>query len=93
MNIQELWEKALKQTRVIRPRVQALETFKATRLPYVALSASLINPGDTVVRKGDILVEKPAIILPFNLPQFEGFEFEARRFKAFAGRVLQATLR
>lgn len=76
MNIQEFWEKALKQTRIIRPRVQPLETFKATHVPYVMLSASLINPGDTVVRKGTVVIEKPSIILPLNLPQFEGFEFE-----------------
>ena len=28
------------------------------------------------VRKGEVTVEKPAIVLPFNMPQFEGFDFE-----------------
>ncbi len=28
------------------------------------------------MRKGEILVEKPAIILPHDLPQFDGFDFE-----------------
>ncbi len=76
MNIQDSWEKALKTTQIIRARAQSLETFSATTLPYVFLAQSAINSGDTVVRKGEIIVEKPAIVLPFNLPQFEGFDFE-----------------
>ena len=76
MNIQDAWEKALKTTEIIRPRVQPLQTFETTLLPYIFLSESLVNPGDTVVRKGEITVEKPSIVLPHNMPQFEGFEFE-----------------
>ena len=76
MNIQEAWEKALKTTEVVRPRVQPLQTFQTTRLPYIFLAESQVNSGDTVVRKGEILVEKPAIILPQNMPQFDGFDFE-----------------
>jgi hypothetical protein len=74
MDIQEYWEKALKQTEVIRPRVQPLSTFSATQLPYIFLAESLLNIGDTVVRKGEVMVEKPSIILPSSIPQFEGFE-------------------
>ncbi len=76
MDIQDHWEKALKGTEIVRPRVQPLQTFEATHLPYIFLAESFVNAGDTVVRKGEIVVEKPAIILPQNLPQFEGFEFE-----------------
>ncbi len=76
MDIQGHWEKALKGTEIVRPRVQPLQTFEATHLPYIFLAESFVNTGDTVVRKGEIVVEKPAIILPQNLPQFEGFEFE-----------------
>ena len=46
----------------------------ATQLPYIFLAESAVNRGDTVVRKGEVTVEKPAIILPSNLPHFEGFE-------------------
>jgi len=81
MDIHESWEKALKHTEVIRPRVQPLQTFEATRIPYVFLAESLVNPGSTMVRKGDVMVDKPSIILPPHLPQFEGFEFE----KQFSG--------
>ncbi len=76
MNIQDGWEKALKHTQVIRPRAQDLQTFSDTNLHYIFLSEALVNTGDTIVRKGEVLVGKPGIILPSNLPQFEGFDFE-----------------
>ena len=77
MNIQEAWQKALKQTEIIRPRIEPLSRVAATELPYIFLAESAVNHGDTVVRKGEVTVEKPAIILPSNLPRFEGFESEA----------------
>lgn len=76
MNIQDAWEKALRTTEIVRPRVQALHTFEATHIPYIFLSESTVNTGDTVVRKGEVVVEKPALVLPFGMPYFEGFEFE-----------------
>lgn len=76
MNIQEAWEKALKGTEVIRPRVQPLDTFGTTTMPYIFLSESSRKAGNTTVRRGEIVVEKPSIVLPYGIPQFEGFEFE-----------------
>ncbi len=76
MNFQKSWNKALKHTEIIRSRVQMLLTFKDTVVPYIFLGESRINRGDTVVRKGEVLVEKPSLILPPNIPQFEGFEFD-----------------
>ena len=78
MDLEEIWNKALKNTEIIRTRVQALTTFTETRVPYILLSESSINIGDTVVRKGEVIVEKPAIFLPPNIPQFKGFDFEQR---------------
>ena len=78
MDIHDSWEKALKSTEIIRPRIQPLQTFEATQIPYVFLAESVVNPGDTVVRKGEVAVEKPSIILPPHLPQFEGFEFDQK---------------
>ena len=78
MNIQDAWEKALKHTEIIRPRVHPLHTFATTHLPYLFLAESSVNSGDTVVRKGEIMVEKPSLILPSNAPQFEGFDFEEK---------------
>ena len=76
MDIQESWEKALRTTEIIRPRIQPLLTFETTRLPYIFLAESSLNIGDTVVRKGEIIVEKPSLFIPNNHPQFQGFEFE-----------------
>lgn len=76
MDMQQAWTKALKQTKIIRSRVLSLHTFEHTKVPYILLSASSINPGDTVVRSGEVMVEKPSLILPPNIPQFEGFSFE-----------------
>ena len=76
MNMQEFWDKAVKKTESIRPRVTPLSTYDVTHLPYVCLSESAINSGDTVVRRGEVMVQKPAIVMPHNLPQFEGFDLE-----------------
>lgn len=76
MDLEEKWNKALKQTEIIRFRVSYLSTFEATAVPYIFLAESTMNLGDTVVRQGKVLVHKPEIILPEDTPQFEGFEFE-----------------
>ncbi len=74
MDLEALWQKALKHTEIIRSRMTELATFETTVLPYVFLAESGVNAGDTVVRKGQVLVERPSLILPS--PQFNGFEFE-----------------
>jgi len=75
MNIEDIWNKALKNTEIIRARVQALLTMGDTKVPYILLSESEINIGDTVVRKGEVVVAKPSLIVPPLNPQFKGFEF------------------
>lgn len=75
MDIHEAWNKALKETEIIRSRVSALATFNVTQVPYILLSESSVNDGDTVVRRGEISVDRPSLILPPNIPQFEGFDF------------------
>ena len=76
MNIQEAWSRALKQTEIVRSRISALQTFHATQVPYILLSESSVNLGDTVVRRGEVTVDRPSLILPPNLPQLEGFGFD-----------------
>src|SRR3989338_6136457 len=76
MDVQELWERALKRTEILRVRLQDLATFDATAVPYIFLAESALNQGDTIVRKGQVLIERPSIILPGFSPQFEGFEFD-----------------
>ena len=76
MDIESLWNKALKNTEIIRVRVHTLLVSSDTFVPYILLSESSVNLGDTVVRKGTVKVQKPSLILPPNNPQFDGFEFE-----------------
>jgi len=77
MDFNKIWARALKNTEIIRTRIQTLMTMGDTRVPYVLLSESSINEGDTVVRKGDVLVQRPSLIVPPNNPQFEGFELDS----------------
>ena len=77
MNLHSKWDKAIRESRILRSRLRSLLAFEATELPYVNLSSSSVNMGDTVVRKGKIVVHRPLLILPSRfLPQFEGFDFE-----------------
>lgn len=76
MDIQELWDKARQRTEIMRLRLQDLATFESTRVPYIFLAESSLNQGDTVIRKGQVVIERPSIVLPNFSPQFEGFEFE-----------------
>ena len=74
MDIQGLWDKALKQTEIVRGRVAELSSIDTTALPYVFLAESALNEGDTVVRSGQVMIERPSLILP--TARFEGFDFE-----------------
>ncbi|MFH1856021.1 MAG: hypothetical protein ABH836_02175 [Candidatus Omnitrophota bacterium] len=76
MSLEERWEKALNKTEIIKARMTNLLTFEPTALSYIFLAESAVNPGDTVVRKGEVIVEKPMLVLPDNFPQFEGFDFK-----------------
>jgi hypothetical protein len=76
MDITSAWEKALRATEIIRSRITGLQTFGETQVPYILLSPSTINAGDTVVRTGEVMVHRPSLILPPNIPQFEGFDWD-----------------
>ena len=76
MDIQTLWEKARKETEIVRLRLQDLATFEVTAVPYIFLAESSLNQGDTVVRRGRVLIERPLIVLPSLSPQFLGFDFD-----------------
>ena len=71
-----MWEKSLKNTEIVRSRIKSLKTNAETHVPYVLLSASAINQGDTIVRKGEVTVEKPSIIMPPHQPMLNGFELD-----------------
>ncbi|MBF0494730.1 MAG: hypothetical protein HQL28_06330 [Candidatus Omnitrophica bacterium] len=76
MDIEQLWEKAQKKTEVVRGRAKGLSTTSLTAVPYIFLAESAVTDRTTVVRQGKILVEKPLIILPHEMPWFEGFDIE-----------------
>jgi len=88
MDIHKSWEKALARTEIVRARIKNLMTFDDTTVPYIVLSASSVNMGDTVVRQGDVVVTKPAIILPPNIPQFLGFDLEESFENNFGEQML-----
>lgn len=75
MNIYDSWIKALRQTQIIRSRVKSLRVDADTAMPYIFLAESGVNPGDTVVRKGEVSIQRPSLVLPPNIPQFDGFDF------------------
>jgi len=77
MDLEEKWERAIRETRIIKYRLRNLLAFDSTELPYIALASSSVNLGDTVVRKGKVIVHRPLIVLPYGpFAQFEGFDFE-----------------
>jgi len=76
MDMSDLWDRARKRTEILRLRLQDLATFDATTVPYVFLAESSLNQGDTVVRRGHVVIQRPAIVLPDFTPQFQGFEFD-----------------
>ncbi len=76
MDLQEKWDRAVRETQILRPRLRTLLVFENTDLSYISLAKSIVNIGDTVVRKGKVVAHKPTIVLPRNFPQFEGFDFE-----------------
>lgn len=76
MDLQELWAKALKNTEIVRPRMQPVSSTADTNLPYLFLAPSEVNSGDTVVRQGEVVLTKPSLILPQMFAHLEGFDLE-----------------
>lgn len=76
MELEEKWEKAVRETKIVKHRLRSLLAFDSTELSYIALASSSVNLGDTVVRKGKVVAHKPLIVLPQgSSAQFEGFDF------------------
>lgn len=76
MNFIEKFDEALKSTKILRMRLKALEQKKNTICPYTIVMPSRFDAKDALIKKGNIIVEKPVIILPENLAEFIGFELE-----------------
>lgn len=67
---------AVRNTKILRARKNYLFTFGNTRLPYVMVANSLINAGSSVIRTGEVVVEKPQIIISNDSSAFEGFDID-----------------
>jgi hypothetical protein len=77
MGFQEQLQRSFRETAIHRRRQSKLLTVGTTELPYVLLGESVVNVGDTVVRRGIMRVDQPAIFLFQRPMQFEGFEGDA----------------
>lgn len=75
MDITELWQRALKETRIFRKRIASLDTFDQSALPYILVCDD--RRTHTVVRRGHVVISKPALMVPDHHPMFEGFDFES----------------
>ena len=52
------------------------EFFKAVLDAAELDEDGITNPTHAVMRKGEIVVDKPSLVLPSASPQFEGFDFD-----------------
>ena len=76
MDLEEKWQKVMAETEIFRFYRDILSSHTTSTIPYIFLGPSLVNAGDTIVRKGQVVIDKPMIILPQNMPQFSGFELD-----------------
>ena len=81
----ERLEYAIRHTQVLRPPRQNLETFGITKVRYHLLTAPayadlVAGEGETVVREGQVIAERPRVVTPYYLLNLEGFSHHARRY-------------
>jgi len=81
----ERLEYAISHTQVLRPPRQNLETFGITKVRYHLLTAPayadlVAGEGETVVREGQVIAERPRVVTPYYLLNLEGFSHHARRY-------------
>ena len=90
MEMEEALKLAQADTQFIRVRKNLLYTFGTTRLPYICLSQSLTRPDDIIVRRGEVMADKPQIAVPGLDFSFEGFSDADEGLEADALAVLLA---
>ena len=78
-------ERAVRHTEILRLPKQTLATFGMTNIGYYLLTEpvySELEKGvtETVVREGRVVAERPRIVTPYYLSQFEGFSPDAKRY-------------
>jgi len=80
-------EYAAKHTEILRPPKQSLSSFGATNVYYYLVTEPAYpeltgdaGSGETVVREGRVIAERPRIVTPYYLSRLEGFSSEAKRY-------------
>jgi len=81
----ERLEYAVRHTQVLRPPRQNLETFGITKVRYHLLTSPaytdlVAGEGETVVREGQVIAERPRVVTPYYLLNLQGFSHHARRY-------------
>jgi len=76
---------AVKQTMVLRPPKQLLDTFGVTSIGYYMVTSPTyaeLDKGteETVVRKGRVIANRPRVVTPYYLSRLEGFSADARHY-------------
>jgi len=77
MNIVEAFEYTSRHMRVLRARKHLLYTFGDTKMPYITLSESSEDNREVIIRRGEVIAERPRIAIPGqdNTLCCEGFDF------------------
>jgi hypothetical protein len=75
----------IEHTEILRLPKRSLSTFGTTNVYYYlvtepAYSELVGDTGETVVREGRVIAERPRIVTPYYLSRLEGFSAEARRY-------------
>ncbi len=83
---------AVRHTEILRPPKQSLATFGTTNIYYYLVTEPVYSElvknvtepkatqGETVVREGRVIAERPRIVTPYYLSRLEGFSSEARGY-------------
>jgi hypothetical protein len=76
---------AVKQTMVLRPPKQLLDTFGVTSIGYYMVTSPTYveldkSTEETVVRKGRVIANRPRVVTPYYLSRLEGFSADARHY-------------
>jgi hypothetical protein len=78
-------ENAARHTEILRHPRQHLSTFGVTNIYYYLVtepsySELVSDSGETVIREGRVIADRPKIVTPYYLSHLDGFSFDARRY-------------
>ncbi|MFC1908656.1 hypothetical protein ACFLXD_02125 [Chloroflexota bacterium] len=84
---EERIEHAARHTEILRLPKQSLSTFGTTNVYYYLITEPVYSEleretgaGETVIREGRVIAEKPKIVTPYYLTRLEGFSPDAKKY-------------